>query len=104
MPLPRAVTDGPAQPLSPAQGFDLLGNLFAVLNNTPARRSMSSWPHTPSLDIAIITYRLARWPTSDAVWLVNEAARLTVHDGHARIDDLALAPAFQGLGAASGAS
>ena len=55
-------------------------------------------PHAATLDIEGIAHRLGRRPASDAVWLVNEAARLAVRGGHAAIDDLLLARAMQGLG------
>lgn len=56
-------------------------------------------PHTPTLDLAAAARRLARRPAADAVWVVNEAARLAVRGGHDAIDDLVLARAVQGLGA-----
>ncbi len=61
---------------------------------------LATRPHAPSLDLAGAARRLARRPASDAVWVVNEAARLAVRGGHEAIDDLLLARALNGLGAA----
>lgn len=54
-------------------------------------------PHAPALDLDRAARTLARRPVSDAVWVVNEAARLAVRGGHAVIDDLVLARALQAL-------
>ncbi len=62
------------------------------------RALLDARPHAPTLDIAAAARRLARRPASDAAWVVNEAARLTVRGGHTAIDDLMLARALQGLG------
>ena len=54
-------------------------------------------PHAPSLDLQRAARTLARRPVSDAVWVVNEAARLAVRGGRDAIDDLVLARALQAL-------
>ncbi len=65
------------------------------------RALLNGRPHAPTLDIPAAARRLARRPSSDAAWVVNEAARLTVRGGHPAIDDLALARALQHLGPSS---
>lgn len=61
------------------------------------RALLQDRPHAPSLDVQRAARSLARRPVSDAVWVVNEAARLAVRNGHEMIDDLVLARAVQAL-------
>lgn len=61
------------------------------------RALLQDRPHAPALDLQRAARTLARRPVSDAVWVVNEAARLAVRGGHEMIDDLVLARAVQAL-------
>ena len=61
------------------------------------RALLDGRPHAPTLDVAAAARRLARRPASDAVWVVNEAARLAVRSNQDAINDLLLARALHAL-------
>ncbi len=77
----------------------ILDHADAVAMQAVLENLLGDRPHAAGLDLTAAARRLARRPTSDAVWVVNEAARQAVRGGYDAIDDLLLARALASLGA-----